>query len=91
MCRVVDDEVERASVGAAQRRCHRPATVDLDAVGDLAAGENAQELAGVIAADPDPSHRVDAQAIGMPLRAEVGEHGSSAEGAVGSGSEGQQA
>jgi hypothetical protein len=38
-----------------------------------AARDDPEELAGVVAADPHPAVDVDAEAVGMPMLAEVGE------------------
>ena len=84
---VVDHHVQRAPVGPAEGGCDRPAAVDRDAMGHGAAGDDAEELAGVEAANPHPSFDVDAEAVGVAFGSEVGENAWCTEAAVGFGRE----
>ena len=79
---VGDHHVQRAPVGSTECGCDRPPRVDRDAVGDGATRDDAEELAGVIAADPYARFSVDAQAVGVPVGAEVGENAWCTKGAV---------
>ena len=74
---------KRAPVDSAEGGCDRPSTFDLDAVGYGAARDDPEELAGVVAADPHSSFDIDAEAVGVALSAEVGEHAWGAEASVG--------